>query len=139
MKSIIHKQMLVLVVLLSLVGQAFATTSVCLMNMTPASSEAAKSSQSSMAEDINMASPCHKMMNTNSSVLMDCCEQSSDSDSSLANNDHCACPDGSSSLSLLLPFSAVKDSALVADGTISHFTSRFISQISSALFRPPIA
>lgn len=148
MKSMIHKQITVLVVLLSLMGQAFATTSICMMNMTNSGNETFNNISAS-------SSPCHDAKNSGAgdieatflegdkvsdSLKNTCCDQTSGSSSTdfELTDSSCSCLDSGCSVSSI-PFSnAVNQSHSSSDSVIIYSNSRFISQIRSALFRPPI-
>jgi len=120
---------LVLTLLLSFIGQAWALPAVCTM------SEA----------EVSSSSPCHDMMMAEDSIIlasadiesaemnMDCCDPVAMTDSS------CSCPDNGCSASLSFASQAFPDS-FSYNGQVNYYSqSGFPNQINSALFRPPIA
>jgi hypothetical protein len=132
MKSNFHKQVLVFVMLLSFIGQVFATTSICTM----ATDKVVSTGTSGMA-----SAPCHEMMMDtqldNSGISSDsngtCCD-----DESMAISHDCACPDGGCAASITFGTISSTSSLVASELAIRFASSSFISQTSAALFRPPI-
>ena len=122
-KQSISLRSLVLTLLLSFIGQAWALPTVCNMVETEASN----------------ASPCHSMMAEESStevktqLAMDCCDTPTMADSS------CSCPDSGCSASVPVSTQASTSSYSFNEQGNYYSQSGFPSQINSALFRPPIA
>lgn len=132
-KQSISLKSLVLILLLSFIGQAWALPAICTMSET----------------EVSSASPCHDMMMAAGSVIlessditsadiesaemnMDCCDPVAMTDSS------CSCPDNGCSASLSFASQAFTDS-FSYNGQVNYYSqSGFPNQINSALFRPPI-
>ncbi len=131
MKSNFHKQVLVFVMLLSFIGQVFATTSICAM----AIDKVDGNGTSAMA-----ASPCHDMMDAqldNSGISNDSSMACCDNESMGISHD-CACPDGGCAASISFSITSSTSPLATSELAIQFASSSFISQISAALFRPPI-
>jgi hypothetical protein len=135
----IAKHALVLMLLLSFLGQAFASVSVCVMSI--------DNSKSLLLEvplkvALEAPLPCHSIMKednvdeVSSSELpsaMDCCD-----DHSIAMDHDCGCPDGSCSASMSFSSQEITSSFTYSEQANSYSQLGFPTQISSALFRPPI-
>ncbi len=131
-KQSISLKSLVLILLLSFIGQAWALPAICTMSET----------------EVSSASPCHDMMAEGSAILaiadiasadiesaemnMDCCDPVTMTGSS------CSCPDDGCSASLSFASQAFTDSFSYG-GQVNYYSqSGFPNQINSAVFRPPI-
>jgi len=131
MKSNFHKQVLVFVMLLSFIGQVFATTSICAMAMDKVEGNGISAMSSA---------PCHDMMDDStktSSISNDSSMACCDNESMGISHD-CACPDGGCAASISFSLTSSTSSLVTSELAIQFASSSFISQISSALFRPPI-
>ena len=138
MKSSLQKQVLVFVMLLSLIGQAFATTSICVM----AADEVVVNDGVAM-----VSPPCHDMvMDTqlDKSNLIKTHSSSSDPNRGCRDGERvgishdCACPDGGCTASIFFSMTSSTRFIVASESAVRFADSSFISQISSALFRPPI-
>lgn len=125
---------LVLVLLLSFVGQAWALSDVC--------------SMPSMADvsiaDMRMAnsSPCHSMNSpsdnvNSSSMAMDCCDSASQTDQAMPHD--CSCPDSGCSASFTMAVGFTSAVHIVHEQAAHYSTIHFLNRISTSLYRPPIA
>lgn len=129
------RQVLVLVMLLSFLGQAFASASVC---MSPDDKRGSESRSVSLERSHAAQLPCHQMMseekvNNSMSMAMDCCDQE------VGSLDHsCSCPDGGCTGSLSFLSYAPSSTRFMSDIPAIFKPQRFSSQVDSALFRPPI-
>jgi hypothetical protein len=141
MKPFLRKQSisiksLVLILLLSFIGQAWALPAVCTMTK-GGMSKAVMPAADMVTIERNSTSPCHMMAiedsAASSGAQMDCCDSPIMSDSS------CSCPDDGCSASI--PFSTENStSSCLHSGQANYYSqSGFPNQINSALFRPPIA
>jgi len=123
-KQSISIKSLVLTLLLSFIGQAWALPAICTMS----------------DAEMSSSSPCHDMMTVEGSTIlesadieMDCCDPVSMAGSS------CSCPDDGCSASLSFSSQDLTDS-FSYNGQANYYSqSGFPKQINSALFRPPIA
>jgi hypothetical protein len=153
MKSFLRKQSislkcLVITLLLSFIGQAVALPDVCTMDKvgtSNADSSAGMSDMISVQAKDDM--PCHSMTDSmnmtqgadQSTVpehhqsAMDCCDSPMMADSS------CSCPDNGCSGSVPFFSQNIPDSSSYSEHRSYYAQPRFPNQISSALFRPPIA
>ena len=121
---------LVLTLLLSFIGQAWALPDICAMSSTDMLA-------ADMIIEKKSASPCHMMAIEGSAASletqMDCCDSPTKADSS------CSCPDEGCSGSILFS-SQDFASAYSFSGQGNYYSqSGFPNQINLALFRPPIA
>jgi hypothetical protein len=134
---------LVFILLLSLVGQAWAVSAVCTMtgmtNVDMANSEIAE------------RSPCHTMSSLSSddaraevvsadstaiySMSMDCCDSSSDT----TNQHDCSCPDSGCSATFTMAVGFTSAVHIVHEQAVHYSTIHFLNRISTSLYRPPIA
>ena len=124
--SHISKQALVLMLLLSFLGQAFASASVCAMSMENSDLIVAESSE------MNTSLPCHQQM-IETETTMECCDEGS-----MTMDHSCSCPDGGCAGSISFISNVSSNSSFNHNAVSSFITPRFTSQIDSALFRPPI-
>ncbi len=137
-KPLISNKRLTLTLLISFfltyMGQAFALPMVCDMS----------SGEVSSSEAVSAVSPCHRVQadqgmlkaaeTSDLNMLMDCCDQG---DASFTHD--CACPDGSCAASLTFTLNVSTSFLAFSEQALYFSTTRFLSQIESALFRPPIA
>lgn len=129
------RQALVLVMLLSFLGQAFASASDC---MSPKDKGGSENTSASLERNSDAQSPCHQVMSEvkadiDMSMAMDCCDQET------ATLDHsCSCPDGGCTGSLSFLPHASSSTRFMSEAPAIFKPQRFSSQIDSALFRPPI-
>ncbi|MBL4882307.1 MAG: hypothetical protein JKX82_13540 [Oleispira sp.] len=139
-KQSISIKSLVLTLLLSFIGQAWALPAVCTMSSSKMSSSEVSSTDMLAADMLiekKSASPCHMMAiegsAASSETQMDCC------DSAVMAESSCSCPDGGCTGSI--PFSSQSfTNAYSFNGQGNYYSqSGFPNQINSALFRPPIA
>lgn len=159
MKSIIHKSqvtqplnkclaiMMLMSFCLTFVGQAFATPMVCSTSVDETTSPChqmqtkAKSddSESNSYQAVSEITDFKK--GATHSMLMECCNDtdSTNEASSTMNSDQCACPDGSSATSLSIITGLSNSLRLLSEQPNYNSITGFLSQIESALFRPPIA
>lgn len=131
----ISRQVLVLVMLLSFLGQAFASSSACVTTGLEISLEGKSTGLESREM---MAAPCHQGMasmdvDTEMNLAMDCCDQDS-----MAIDHSCSCPDGGCAGSLSFISHISTSSLFISEVSAIFKLNRFASQIDSALFRPPI-
>lgn len=165
MKSFLRKQSislkcLVITLLLSFIGQAVALPDVCTMDQmgtSNADSSAGMSDMISVQAKDDM--PCHSMTDSMTDSMtysinhsmnmtqgadqstvpehhqsaMDCCDSPMMADSS------CSCPDNGCSGSVPFFSQNIPDSSSYSEHRSYYAQPRFPNQISSALFRPPIA
>ena len=130
--SRISKQALVLMLLLSFLGQAFASVSVCAMSMVSSDVMIVEASEVTSSL-LDGSLPCQQQM-IETETVMDCCDEGS------VMMDHsCSCPDGGCAGSISFISNASNSPSFNHDAINSFITARFSSQINSALFRPPIA
>ena len=128
----VSRQVLVFVMLLSFLGQAFASPSVCINTERDTANGASVSSE----RNVVMQSPCHQMMSSleaNVDRAMNCCDQDA-----MAIDHSCSCPDGSCAGSLSFISYLPISSLFITETSAIFELQRFTSQIDSALFRPPI-
>lgn len=139
---------LVLILLLSLVGQAWAVPAICTMadmtnvEMTDASMPDDSMTDASMI-DASMieSSPCHSMSNQSAdsmsiqSMNMDCC----DSDSSANNQHDCNCPDSGCASAFTMVIGFTNTAHIVHEQAQHYSTIHFLNRISTSLYRPPIS
>ena len=124
---------LVLILLLSLVGQAWAVPAICTM----ADMTNVEMTDASMIE----SSPCHSMSNQSAdsmsiqSMNMDCC----DSDSSANNQHDCNCPDSGCASAFTMAVGFTSAAHIVHEQAQHYATVHFLNRISTSLYRPPIA
>lgn len=138
-KQSISLKSLVLTLLLSFIGQAWALPDICAMSSSKVSSSEVSSSGMLAADRViekKSASPCHMMTEGSAASLaaqMDCCESPTKADSS------CTCPDEGCSGSII--FSSQDFASAYSYSGLGNYYSQsgFPNQINSALFRPPIA
>lgn len=145
MKPFLRKQSvslksLVLILLLSFIGQAWALPVVCTMSNNDFTNSEVSNSEilaTDVLVDKKSASPCHMMAiassATSSNAQMDCCDSPTMADAS------CSCPDSGCSASI--PFSSENSTSSYSYHEQANYYSQsgFPNQINSALFRPPIA
>ena len=116
---------LVLTLLLSFIGQAWALPDICAM------------SNNDMAIEKKSASPCHMMGIEGSAAAsetqMDGCDSPTKADAS------CSCPDEGCSGSILFSNQDFANAYSFSGQGNYYSQSGFPNQINSALFRPPIA
>jgi hypothetical protein len=139
----IAKHALVLMLLLSFLGQAFASVSVCVMSIDNSKSLLLEVPlKVALEAPLEAPLPCHSIMTednvdeASSSELpsaMDCCD-----DHSIAMDHDCGCPDGSCSASMSFSSQEITSSFTYSEQANSYSQLGFPTQISSALFRPPI-
>ena len=127
-KQSISIKSLVLTLLLSFIGQAWALPAICTMS----------------DAEVSSSSPCHDMMMAeglailgsseidSTEIEMDCCDPITMADSS------CSCPDDGCSASFSFSSQDVTDSFSYNEQANYYSQSGFPKQINSALFRPPI-
>lgn len=124
---------LVLILLLSLVGQAWAVPAICTM----ADMTNVEMTDASMIE----SSPCHSMSNQSAdsmsiqSMNMDCC----DSDSSANNQHDCNCPDSGCASAFTMVVGFTNTAHIVHEQAQHYSTVHFLNRISTSLYRPPIS
>jgi hypothetical protein len=124
---------LVLILLLSLVGQAWSVPAICTM----ADMTNVEMTDASMIE----SSPCHSMSKQSAdsmsiqSMNMDCC----DSNSTVNNQHDCSCPDSSCSASFTMVVSFTSAVYIVHEQAQHYSTAHFLNRISTSLYRPPIS
>ena len=127
----IRRQVLVLVMLLSFLGQAFASSSACVTSGLESKTTGSENREM-------MAAPCHQEMasmdvDTEMNMTMDCCDQDT-----MAMDHNCSCPDGGCAGSLSFISHISTSSLFISEVSAIFQLHRFASQIDSALFRPPI-
>lgn len=125
---------LVFVLLLSLVGQVWAVPDVCSMMSLPVNETTSVSQDSAV-------SPCHSMNKQSVDSLFtqmldtDCC----DSNLGLTNQHQCSCPDSGCSASSTMAVGFTNAVHIVHEPAVHYLTIHFLNQISTSLYRPPIA
>ncbi len=135
---------LVLVLMLSFIGQALAVPVGCVMQ-----SDDVNSTHSVMTEEVP---PCHQsslpipaadLAKPDQSESMNCCDSLSSGlqrvDSSQTHGHDCSCPDSGCSLLFSLLESVSNNPKILSDSLAIITTIALPKQINSALFRPPIA
>lgn len=128
---------LVLILLLSLVGQAWAVPAICTM----ADMTNVEMTDASMIE----SSPCHSINSPAidssldsalmDSINIDCC----DTDSSANNQHDCSCPDSGCSVSFTMVIGFTSAVHIVHEQAAHYSSIHFLNRISTSLYRPPIA
>jgi hypothetical protein len=148
MKSFLRKQSislkcLVVTLLLSFIGQAVALPDVCTMAQSGSIMKNVMMNQS-LSESTSIqqtgALPCHSMTmsqdlttSPDNQMAMDCCDSPTMADSS------CSCPDDGCSASFPSSNQNITSASSYSEHRNYYSQPRFPNQISSALFRPPIA
>lgn len=135
---------LILVLMLSFIGQALALPVGCVMQP-----DDVNSANSVMAEELP---PCHQSslpiaaadrVTPDQSESMSCCDSLSSGiqgvDSSQTHGHDCSCPDSGCSLLFSLLESVSHNQKILSDSLAIITTIALPKQINSALFRPPIA
>lgn len=136
--QLISRKRLALTLLISFfltyMGQAFALPMACDM----------ANGDNDTGETTSEVSPCHSMQAnpkalleaqaSSISIVMDCCDQT---DASITHD--CACPDSGCGASLTFILNVSSSSLAISEQALYFSSPRFLSQIDSALFRPPIA
>lgn len=129
---------LVLVLLLSLVGQVWAVPDVCSMMNAPTNAPTKETISGSQDSD---ASPCHSMnkqsVDSSSTQMLDmgCC----DSNLGLTSQHQCNCPDSGCSASFTMAVGFTSTAHIVHEPATHYSTIHFLNRVSTSLYRPPIA